>query len=963
MIKKILLHWLLFFAGLPVLSAQQLVFKNIGIDEGVPATEVYHLFQDHKGYVWVFTEYGIVKHNGAMFIPTCTNIPFNESVVYSVTEFEGKMYFVNSKARIYQIRNDSAFCVLGIEAITKEILTTNEVSCDLFLDVSANLYLTTFYKTYKIPKSTYTIDGGTSISQSENKSSKGVKNLHLIKAINKITGKNYLKVIDHFGNNIRDLPDNKYPMERSDIINTEKGWYLSRAFSIDFFNKNGDLSSRIFENGMICFKRSLNGHLWIGLANAGLIELDENLNIIEHYFGNMTVSDVLFDDQSGMWVSTIEKGVFYSKNVDHVSYSNIAELKECITFLKVLNGKLFIGTATGDLFVKENERITQVDLAGNKSYLTDLIEFEGIYYLGTKQAILTISPDLKKVAPFPKVLNCYAFAKDLNDELILISGSAVHKKLRGKNDFKRYGVDQNPRCIVKRFEHEFFVSTLKGCFLWKNELNCPAYLKPLADKNISKLKIDQEKNLWICTKGDGLYCLSPQNKLTKYTNVPSKVIYDITFAANGMVFLSTNKGAFVTYSKNLARPFQWILMLDEESVSTSLYQNDIYIATKTGLTKLNARKLFQETHYRFHLESIVIDGKKIPKRYFKSDYDHNNIYFNFDVIAYSFPYKKLYYRLEGNSSFVGVVNGTQLHLQNLAPGQYTLYVYPKMNLKNAKKQVIKCSFYITPAFWQTNVFGVIVFISIICSIVVFSWIVFYQIRKKQERKTAVEKVLAEYRLTALKAQINPHFMSNSLVAIQQLILTEQTDKANLYIAKFSLLIRYLLNYSDQSVSSLKNEIDMINLYVELEQLRFGDRFLFMIEIDPEMNLNEIYIPALITQPLIENAIWHGLLTLPADSKPQLKLRITMNADHLQLLIEDNGVKLFSPASKETFNGRKSKGTSLIRNRLHSLNQLYETNGTSINFIELMNEENAKTGTQVLILFSKEMLKKLYQEHD
>jgi len=114
----------------------------------------------------------------------------------------------------------------------------------------------------------------------------------------------------------------------------------------------------------------------------------------------------------------------------------------------------------------------------------------------------------------------------------------------------------------------------------------------------------------------------------------------------------------------------------------------------------------------------------------------------------------------------------------------------------------------------------------------------------------------EYWLTAVKAQINPHFMSNSLVAIQQLIPAEQSDKANLYIAKFSQLIRYLLNYSDQSVSSLTNEINMIDLCVELEQLRFGEKFLFVKPIDLGINLNQLYIPALIPQPLIENAIWH-----------------------------------------------------------------------------------------------------------
>ena len=382
---------------------------------------------------------------------------------------------------------------------------------------------------------------------------------------------------------------------------------------------------------------------------------------------------------------------------------------------------------------------------------------------------------------------------------------------------------------------------------------------------------------------------------------------------------------------------------------------------KTGLTKLNARKLFQEKRYCFHLQSVVIDDRKMPKGFFRSNYNHNNIYFNFDVLAYAFPTKKLVYRLKGSESFSGEVSGTQLHLQNLNPGYYTLYVSPKMNSKNARSQTIRLSFYITPAFWQTTAFVVVLSLFGFCLTVGIGWLVFYRMRKKQERKAAIEKVLTEYRLTALKAQINPHFMSNSLVAIQQLILTEQSDKANLYIAKFSQLIRYLLNYSDQSVSSLTNEINMIDLYVELEQLRFSDKFLFVKHIDPAINLNELYIPALITQPLIENAIWHGLLPLPVYKKPQLTLSIVLKGDQLLIGIEDNGVGRLTEPKPEPITGRKSKGTSLIRNRLDSLNQLYETNGAHIEFIELMDEANNKIGTRVQVLFSTAILNKLTHE--
>lgn len=962
MFKKLLFHSFVLLITITVSYAQQLVFKNFGIEEGVPATEVYHLFQDSKGYVWVFTEYGIAKHDGTVFNAACTNIPFGESVAYSVTEFEGNLYFLNSKSRIYQIRNDSAFQISGIEAITDEILADNQVTYELFFDDAANLYLSTFYKTFKIQSDHYSVSGGTtSVKKPERRRSADRNNqLHLIRGNDATSGKGHMKLIDHQGTFIRDLTLNTNVMERGAVINTVRGMYIARGNSIHFHAKNGTSKHLELNAEMICFKQAPNGHFWIGLSYCGLLELDEELRVIERYFDKMTVSDVLFDDQSGMWVSTIEKGVFYSNNTNLVSYSNNAALNEYISMVKEVDHKLFIGTAKGNLFVKEQGDITKINLVGNTTYITDVIAFDGLYFLATKNSVLTISRDLKEVKLLQPKLGCYGFAKNGEEELLVLSSSVILLKRKGASDFLRYESNEKPRSVVKRPGQPFLISTQKGFFLLKSGFVSPGYLKPLADKNISKLKTDRKNNCWICTKGDGLYCLSPENKLKSYRNLPSQVINDIAFADNGMVFLSTNKGAFVTYYNKINDIGAWRLMLDEEAVSIATFDNYIYIATKNGLTRLNARKLFRKIRFHFHLNSVVVDGQKMPVGFFRSSYKHTNIYFNFDVLAYQFPTKRLVYRLKGSESLSGEVNGTLLHFQNLDPGYYTLDVWPKMNQKNGRRKTIRISFYIAPAFWQTTAFVIVLVFISFCLTTGIGWLVFYRARKKGERKAAIERLLTEYRLTALKAQINPHFMSNSLVAIQQLILTEQPDKANLYIAKFSQLIRYLLNYSDQSVSSLTNEISMIDLYVELEQLRFNNKFLFVKHIDSTINLDELYIPALITQPLIENAIWHGLLPLPAYIQPKLTLRIELKTDQLLVSIEDNGVGPLSE-SKLPNAGRKSKGTSLIRSRLDSLNRLYETNGAQIEFIELMDEANNKTGTRVEILFSNMMLNKLTHE--
>ncbi len=334
----------------------------------------------------------------------------------------------------------------------------------------------------------------------------------------------------------------------------------------------------------------------------------------------------------------------------------------------------------------------------------------------------------------------------------------------------------------------------------------------------------------------------------------------------------------------------------------------------------------------------------------------DELYFDFDVLAFGLPIK-LAYRLNGPSRFFGTVDGTQLHLQNLAPGKYTLYVYAMTGDSKNNRKVFKYEFYIQPAYWQTGWFKWLIVLTVVGSVT----FIFYQIIEKKRRKLQIEKQLTEYRLTALKSQVNPHFMSNSLVAIQRLILKNEMQTANRYLVKFSLLIRYLLDYSDKSATTLASELNLIDLYVELEQLRFSNRFTFQKVIDPSLDLTNFYIPTLITQPLIENAIWHGLLGLSGEREPELILKISLEENTLLLVISDNGIGRGSKHTPVTTPLKKSKGIELIRNRITSLNRLYKTTETRVEYIDFTDENGIPNGTSVTIVFPMELLNKLQEE--
>jgi hypothetical protein len=962
-LSKNILFCLLLVIPISGALSQKLVFQNLGVKQGLPATEVYNLFQDKDGYVWVFTEYGIVKHNGSKFIPVCKNLPFKESAIYALAvSRSGELFVANSQARVYQIHQDKAFLVKGLEKHTREIRKLKLPVLNLFLDNQDRLSFTTFQKTYTIPKVLYHVQ-----KTEKTKRFAPLTKIHPLIAFrggDYPHGKMYVSIQDRFGSVKQLIRRDSIYMSRIVCSEFNGNSYVSFLNEIQLYRKNALVKSYRFDNGIINFKIAPNGHVWVAFTNGGLQELDKDLNLLEHYLGNTTVSDVLFDDQSGMWVSTIGQGIFYCRNRDNHSYNDVQGLNGQISMLNTINRKLVIGTISGKLFIREQKKLREIHLNENTTPINDIIEFDGLYFVGTKALTYILDRNFKIIKIIPN--NSYTFCKTSAGGLMIITGSAISEYEKHSKSFKVIKQNKWNRELVERFRGEFFVVIQHGIYRLKKTVSSPDYLIALRDKNVSRIKTDSKKNIWICTKGNGLYKLTPANRLEHYVHLPSQIINDVHFLSDEIALLSTNKGAFVKRLNELRNPSPWKQLLDEEVTRVFPFEDEVFIGASSGLSSINIRKLFRPTNYRLHLASVELDHQKIPfKKLQHLNYKQNDLYFNFNFLAYEEWSQQLNYDLKGPSNLKGQVEGTQIHLQNLSPGKYTLLVYPKVNLAHKNNLVVVTTFYIEPAFWQTIVFRVLMIVIGIVLTILCSWLIMRSRRKKEMKRIQLEKLLAEYRLTALKAQVNPHFMSNSLVAIQELIIRQETSKANQYLAKFSALLRNLLNYSDQSVISLYNELKIIDLYIDLEQLRFSNRFAFIKEVDDNIQLDQLFIPALITQPLIENAIWHGLLPLPEESSPILMLSIEMDKNRLCISIKDNGVGRI-PKDRKVLKPKafkESKGMKLIEKRMENLNKLYAPAEGSIEFIDLTDEAGRPTGSTVRIFFSFDMLNKLYDERN
>jgi ligand-binding sensor domain-containing protein/GAF domain-containing protein len=209
-----------------------------------------------------------------------------------------------------------------------------------------------------------------------------------------------------------------------------------------------------------------------------------------------------------------------------------------------------------------------------------------------------------------------------------------------------------------------------------------------------------------------------------------------------------------------------------------------------------------------------------------------------------------------------------------------------------------------------------------------------------------QRKVAEAQLKSLRLQMSPHFLFNSLNSIQQIILSGDDTNATKYLSRFSRLLRLVLLHSDKERVNLKEELEVLRLYIELESLRFKDSFQYEIICDETIDQDEIKIPTLLIQPFIENAIWHGLL-----HKEGLRiLKVQFMEDETENIIctiEDNGIGR-KAAGVAGYEPRKGKGVSVAEERVQLFNE-QQTRRSTVLIEDLVDTMGIPTGTRVKII--------------
>ncbi len=261
----------------------------------------------------------------------------------------------------------------------------------------------------------------------------------------------------------------------------------------------------------------------------------------------------------------------------------------------------------------------------------------------------------------------------------------------------------------------------------------------------------------------------------------------------------------------------------------------------------------------------------------------------------------------------------------IPPGNYTFLVEASEQNGAWNGLVTESTFVFEPFWYQTKLFKIFVAMFLLASAFTAYKLRIRHLQKQAATKATFEKRIIEVRLDALRSQMNPHFMFNSLNSVNHLIIKGDNQTASEYLIKFSRLLRRVLNNSRSDQITLQEEIDTIKLYLELERKRFSNAFDFSLNISGDIDPEEINIPPMMVQPYVENSIWHGLMHL-VDRKGLISIDVEMmDANLLSIKIEDNGVGRKAAAENQQgeLKTYKSHGLKITKERMELLEKKFD----------------------------------------
>jgi len=939
---------LLFFFGKSFLFAQQPAYFILGEDQ-FKGVQIYDIIQDENLNYFFGTNEGIFYYDYHNFKKIECNEAKSNSVFNFVMDNDGIIYCHNLNNQIFELKGSS--CVLFYE------LKKEETKADISLAISNDNNLIVGAKIILVIGKDRKL-----ISRKE------------------LNGRSLGPVFTTQNHEIQ------FHLVNSDSIIT----YLNGNFSYEKLNFNSTKLTKesVFkfftvDNGTYAFdQKSKSLFTYSGkdlellpLAKNDFAKIDGAIRIYETdhevwaagtfpgvslfasrsvsgfqnpFYVNYFISNVYKDKEGNTLLGTFDKGVIVIPDLHLPDVINFVQDDPIISlYADSVNG-LFMGSSKG-IFISYHEGEIDVISDGGKHPI------EGIY--GNNNSELLIFD------------NGYIRAYNKNTKQIIdLSGSSLKDAAVVSDEEIYLGTNNGVVKVEPNSLHSYFVIPF-----------------PELDQRIYSIEYNPvNKNLYTST-ADGLFVLLPSGKAEKIKYYDDDIFPNNLYYYDGKIFANTRKaGILIIGDKKVTGSIQ--PMVNEKTKDLkkiSISQNSIIGSSTHGLFRFDmSGKLISSFHstYRFNSKRIIdfalsqnelwvchsggvqlepinysqtsistptirfdeikVNDKSITD-FKEGDFKNNERKIQF---IFSSPTLKnreyifYHYQLVGYDSEwkIQSYDKNEVTYNALAPGTYKLQL--KSENQDKFSPTISYSFTIAkPVYANWWFIGIAVILFLIIVYLIYRW----QLNIQNKKAKQLSELNAS-RLTALKSQMNPHFIFNSLNSIQDLVLRQETEKSYDYIVKFSDLVRQTLNFSDKDFIDFDDELKLLNVYLELEQLRFPDKFKYNID---KINVEEIEVPPMLVQPFIENAIKHGLLHKTGEK--QLSV-IFEQTDVLICTIIDNGVGRAKAREikKRQQRSHESFSVKATKSRFEIMQDLYKSH-LGIEYEDLY-ENSVPVGTKVVI---------------
>ena len=689
---------------------------------------------------------------------------------------------------------------------------------------------------------------------------------------------------------------------RDGILWIGSDWTRGNLYRIDPFRR--EIPHYKIPGGVVCFYEEPNGIFWT--AGEELIRNDIDKGIKKRYkIINPTTEEIRIikqDLQGNFWVGTSFGLKLWNKEKENfITYKNDPKNNSSLsnnnvnTIYEDRDSNLWIGTFRGfNLWNSKTGSFTRYFINPNDTSL---------FGPGNVSAILRDKTGKLWIGTF---------------------GGGVNLFNRESNKFKNYLKGTKVKCLYEDADAALWLGANDG--LYKFDRSADAFIRYRVSgsfteiPDVSGLVEDNQKYLWLQTSV-GMMSLNPQRNETRNYGI-NKASFDFAWnycykGRDGKLYFTESGGYYSFYPTDFTQH-----IIPPEIIFTGFSLGDKLM--KPGNKGPLKETISQTTEIRLQ-------------------YNQNVFSFDFAAIDYTNPEDNRHlFMLENyNNNWQPAGSDRRASYFNIPPGKYVFRV-KAANSKGAWAEK-KIDIIILPPWWSTW------WAYSICGLLVAA-VVFAAFRLQKRRIVMAERQKTQKReleMQALRAQMNPHFIFNSLNSINRFILQNDRAQASEYLTKFSKLMRMILQNSQASLITLESELESLDLYLNLESLRFNYHFDYNITVPKDLDKEVLQVPPLILQPYVENAIWHGLMH--KEEKGHLDIDISEEGDHLFLKIKDNGVgrEKAKAMSSKSATKHKSMGLRITESRIANL-QKNGSQGSPVTIHDLVNDNGDAAGTEVII---------------